>query len=286
MIRRRDITFLIAGVFTSISFSVFSTPNVKSQVDHLTQVIRTTLREQNNVLREDEKKLFEALPDYLNCDDLGWIESCGQLNNYYKKHPTAHIRLKDSSGYSHSFAPGTPSAMISAQMNPSPQTAFNLIHQLEHEGKFVQAAHKFGAEALLANGGLKGFSQTAKQQPTVTLPTDRLTLHVLVSAKTDFDPIVKQIEILEKLHPKLNIKLHLAEGQSKYFVKDMKRKGINASVLPQKRRVSLAEKGSSFPSVWIDYRDESGKIQRNILTENFSWKSIESAAFALSRKKG
>lgn len=283
MISIRDICFVSLGaLFAASPFVTSQSSNPStSQVDFLSKVMDQTITSYQRAQDHNERELFALIPNTLRCEDLSWLEKCDDLNTYYKRHPTANIRLKDKWGYDHSFIAGTPNTMISLQMNPSKETAFNHLHQRDHEDKFVKAAHRFGAEALFSK---KASSLSTTGTANLALPVNELSVQALVSSEEDYSPLVHQLQALHKKHPDLNISIHLADGSSRNFVNDMTKKGFKASIISSTQQSEFKKKNSSIPAIWINHTGINGEKSRNIITRSFTAESLERAAFALTRK--
>ena len=76
---------------------------------------------------ELEVKMFERIPDMIDCERQTWMTDCPIINHYLKKNPGAPIRISTADGVTHSFDPLTPPAILNAMLDPDSQESAKMV---------------------------------------------------------------------------------------------------------------------------------------------------------------
>lgn len=115
------------------------------------------------------------LPDVLNCQVLSWMKNCTAINTMAQANPAAPIRVQDPDGLEFNFPPGTPSAVITYALAPTPDNARALWHYFEKQSYRADYEAALMSKVVAEEGGYKGVLSKSRAQSFSENSDDRGT---------------------------------------------------------------------------------------------------------------
>ena len=207
---------------------------------------------------EKEAAIYESQPDILDCNSFSWMENCEQRNEYYKRHPRAHMRLENQQGHEFNFPPGTPSAMISLMMNPSPATARAYVKYLERDEqirkKVASSVRQAQVQSGLMGQGQREFEQYMKTRgPNYSVKGGQAFLFVKEDCDTCDAMLPAFLSAGDRL-PNIAFSVLVAGSQERANEINAVYAG-NARYMNDSELAQYENQIDSFPALWIEGRN-------------------------------
>lgn len=207
----------------------------------------------------------------LDCKRLSWVKNCEDIDDIARKNPDAPLRLLTPDGIELNFVPGTPTAMIYHQINPSRETAKALYEYnakyLDHMEKAAKVMRDYmtdiGVMPLAMAKNIDaiegGKPKSADVIPGIVAKTagkaiKPSNIRVWMFYDSKCGPCrqtIPEIYQFSKNNPAVDITLLQMDGDLDYVMSIRNDFGLKAGPIPEKDRATLLPKIAQTPTFWV-----------------------------------
>ncbi|MEQ9223824.1 MAG: hypothetical protein RJQ08_11545 [Salinisphaeraceae bacterium] len=256
---------------------------------------------------EEERSDLERLPDVLECNKFSWMENCEVLNRQAKRNPAAPIRARASDGTEYTFAPDTPSTVITHMLNPTSESASAMVARERRMRERDELAARLARIAIKQQYGEFGFgdfdgpggeplsvqevqAQNAKNEASslknvrASQSIDYESVRVFVFYDSDCAYCRRSMPEwiqLKNAHPGLDLRLLQMNEDDRYLQLVRNEYELPAVPLTGAKREDILRRVETTPTVWIE--DKSSKRTR-VLSGYQSMSNLEREIAQVSQK--
>ncbi|TJY57369.1 hypothetical protein E4T66_18355 [Sinimarinibacterium sp. CAU 1509] len=219
----------------------------------------------------------KPIPSFLDCHKLSWVTNCKEIDKIARENPGAPLRLTNPDGLELYFVPGTPTAMIYHQLNPTPESARALI---EYNRRYMAQMEKAAAVSLKVLGEMGGTDpvgssgmRTSSVKPSskggpVTINAKNIRVWMFYDSKcSPCRQTIPEVYLLAKQNPSLDLTLLQMDDDLDYVDQLRTDMSLKAGPIPAKDRASLLPKIRQTPTFWVqDTRNKKTTVMEGYMS--------------------
>lgn len=227
---------------------------------------------------------YSDLPDVLECNQFDWMENCEALNKQAKRNPQAPIRAKASDGTEYTFAPQTPTTVITHMLNPTLASARAMVKQERQMAARDEQAAELARQAIIEMDGSFGFAgfengPTSIQDVRTQNATAEMKALPDITAGADIDTSAVKVFVfyssmcsachrnmtewhqLAVAHPDLSIRLLQIDRNPNFLQRVNEIYDLPAARLAGDKKEAIISRLRATPTVWIQsQKDDTTRV--------------------------
>lgn len=277
---------IIAALMLTPKLAHAQQPEEPNETDILAEAMVKAMAQMKQLEMRLEEQELAKLPDILNCQDMGWMRNCKEINRQAKKNPSVPLRVYSKDGLEFNFVPGTPSAVIRHQLELSKESAKELIKWHDESYAAYEKAGNVFNEALWDVGGytfIPDMNEIQARFDAKDFDSTYLSITTFVESTCRVcDTQLENLAQLKERYPNLKIQVFQMDDDRDAFERKVRSQGFSGRIVTDKERKHLmANMGiTAWPITWVD---NTNTKRREIMMGNKTMLQFESVLIGLSK---
>ena len=249
---------LLASATSLHSNSTANDPN-RDEINQIVTTVAAAVSNQMIEAQENKQNEFlDALPDALNCESFGWMNTCNEINKQAKLNPSAPLRVLNKNGVEFNFVPGTPSAGIRFQLDPNEKNAQMFAKYISDTAGEYKKVTNYYSDELGLQGQLKNIRSIDQiridDNKKLDLPSDIVSVSAFIDSDCgECRVLVSNLKLLKNRHPKMQIGVYMVDNNKDAFDELVTQNGFKGKILTNAETDKVIARGvNEWPSLWLN----------------------------------